>query len=725
MVEFSLGAMDADFYNEHPVNEDSSIEEPIIPINKLGETVVEQDPRTGGGILQNIEASIRRGSSQFQLIWSTPSNNPIGGRPKAYGREVRQAIREMLEANDINMVGMELPTSSNTNMSGFDMQGGTIREEKRQKDIQEVKEAIDFAVDVAGGGGVDIWSQEFARDITDSQWNEKGGARFFDYSQEELTYKDQINAAIKDPTKSVERNPRIDSVKYLYDDRTGQLISNIKKSGLIHAPKYMVAKEIDKDFNRNFVGQYDKHREEVLGDGTIKEGDYVDLTGRWLNVENTDDQIHRVPKYDETQSKFETETIDWAELERRAAEKNKGKKHEEWVSPERLAFELQLDNQILQMRGQSAYYSQGYEGQKKQIMKLQDDWHNFQKEEEKMKKLFGNDKDGLEFWRTKKTKEIGEKYGRSIRSEEQIEKLQNNDAEGFFEQSIRESQHTIKHTHEAAASADARAQEVEMMKEHVKTPQEIALKNTQESYAELGMYAFDKTKNDPNVKKDIYVGPEMGWPTAYGGHPEEFITIIKGAREKMAKQLHDHKGLSEEKAKELARKHIRGDFDTSHLAMWYNHFEKKKDEPEEKRLKRFNKWYMGMVDRMQEEDVIGSIQVVDAITGQHSHLPPGQGIFPVVKAVKRLKEKYGDKFDIDIVSEGHEEERFGTGRILTETWKAFGSPVSSGYYGGQSAPRTWGGIQGSYFGATQPPTYIVGAYVPSNEWSLWSEVPFE
>jgi hypothetical protein len=79
-------------------------------------------------------------------------------------------------------------------------------------------------------------------------------------------------------------------------------------------------------------------------------------------------------------------------------------------------------------------------------------------------------------------------------------------------------------------------------------------------------------------------------------------------------------------------------------------------------------------------------------------------------------------FDGPIISEGHEEDTagFGSGRILTETWRAFGSPI-----GNYSRGRAWGGIQHSYFGHTSPTTYIVGAYVPSNDWQLWSETPFE
>ena len=31
----------------------------------------------------------------------------------------------------------------------------------------------------------------------------------------------------------------------------------------------------------------------------------------------------------------------------------------------------------------------------------------------------------------------------------------------------------------------------------------------------------------------------------------------------------------------------------------------------------------------------------------------------------------------------------------------------------------------AHFGYGAPSNYIVGAYAPSNEWKLWSEVPFE
>ena len=80
-----------------------------------------------------------------------------------------------------------------------------------------------------------------------------------------------------------------------------------------------------------------------------------------------------------------------------------------------------------------------------------------------------------------------------------------------------------------------------------------------------------------------------------------------------------------------------------------------------------------------------------------------------------------------IISEGHEEDtsNFGKGRILTEAWRAFGSPVGRYSRGAPMGLQSWGGMQSAYFGHARPITYIAGAYSPSNEWTLWSETPFE
>ena len=155
------------------------LEDPIIPINMLGQTVPEQDP-SGGNIIQNVQAAIRRGAGNIQLVMTTSPEAAIGGRFKAYGHEVREELKEILLANDVKMSGIELPTAI-SNLSGFNRQQGAFSEETRERDIAEVRDAIRFAADVAGGGGVDILSWEFDRNFSDAKWNrDKSGKMIFE-----------------------------------------------------------------------------------------------------------------------------------------------------------------------------------------------------------------------------------------------------------------------------------------------------------------------------------------------------------------------------------------------------------------------------------------------------------------------------------------------------------------------------------------------------------------
>jgi hypothetical protein len=240
-----------------------------------------------------------------------------------------------------------------------------------------------------------------------------------------------------------------------------------------------------------------------------------------------------------------------------------------------------------------------------------------------------------------------------------------------------------------------------------------------------------------NIKHDLYVGPEIGWPQFYGSHPREFVDMIRGSREVMVKMLtndKDYKGkyeefglsspLSRSEAEEEAKRHIKGMLDTSHMGMWLQSFHP--EMPWDKRVKEFTKWYKEQIEWLadvnKKEQVIGGIQAVDSAGAAHGHLPPGQGILPVKDAVEILKQKGG--FTGYLTSEGHEEEKFGEGRILLKTWQHFNAPITTGYGPGVPVQR-WGNIQHAYFGRTYSPMFMFGSYAPSNEFKLWSEVPLE
>ena len=143
-MEFRTGyyiPMDRGYYVEAMQQGEPKLEEPIVPIHELGQTVPERDPRTGANILQTTEAAIKAGTGNIQFVLTTPPESAIGGRPKAYGKDVREAIRELAKANQVLISGVELPTAI-SNLSGYNPQSGTINDEQRYRDLNEVRDEI-------------------------------------------------------------------------------------------------------------------------------------------------------------------------------------------------------------------------------------------------------------------------------------------------------------------------------------------------------------------------------------------------------------------------------------------------------------------------------------------------------------------------------------------------------------------------------------------------------
>ncbi|HLF54799.1 MAG TPA: TIM barrel protein [Candidatus Nanoarchaeia archaeon] len=621
MVEFRMmgyNPMDREYHeaiSEAP-KEEVNLEKPIFPISELGQTVPEHDPAGRfKNIIQTTQAAIRGGAGTLQIVLMTPHESAIGGRPKAYGKEVREALREVALASGVNIAGVELPTSLN-NLSGFDYQQFAFSEEKRKQSLEEVKDAIKFTADIARGGGVDIVSWEFPRSINDAPFQEKEKGRF----------------------EQVGEQP----IKMIVDDRTGRTMQ-IRKTEVQHLP-------------------YDPETFKEITE--VKDGKPVVNAFAWEDF------------------------VRWGEKE--------GKR------PEQIYMEKVFEGQIKTLEGWRSTYM-GYA------------------EEVKEKAL----------------KPAQEEYEQATGAEKEAALKKVKQAELLYREKL-----------QAAIGQEQQAKEVEERKKHLKPLDEYAFAKSTDSYAKAGIIAMQETHEGMEkgrVTKPIHVGPEIGWPGFFGSHPDEFIKLVKKSRDRMAdllssRQVKDsetgemvdnpyfRQDLNKSHAMEEAKKHIKGLFDTSHMGMWLAHFKPEKDpqtgtiETEDKRVQRFNKWYKEQVEKIAKEDVVGSIQLVDSMSAAHGHLPPGQGIFPVKEAAEIFKK---NKFSGFIVSEGHEEEKFGEGRILTKTWQAMGSqaPIGRGYFA--SEPVGWGRVQSGYFGKTYSPTFMFGSYAPSNEFKLWSEIPLE
>lgn len=578
------------------VGKQARIEEPIFTIGELGQTVPEHDPAGKfKNMIQGVQAAMRAGSKNIQLMMTTPHTSAMGGRPKSYGKEVRQAMKEAFVANDAQLVGIELPTSIN-NLSGFDPQQGVFSETIRQNYMDEVKEAIRFASDIGQGGGIDIVSWEFQRPIRDAASEKEG----FELEEEEI--------------------------RQVVEEDTGR----------IHAFRI---KEVERDLP--FIP------------GTLKGTEIDKKTG-----------LHKLEKW-----KWE----DFGNL----AKKEGG-------TPEEHFLKIQLEARRKTAHGYALHYAGRAEAEFERAAEL------------------------------KKTADLGAdpRTGRHF-SEGEVEELRRR-AERAEEEAKGEMQ--------LAQSQLQEAKETERKIGQMRAVSVYAKRRSMESYADLGIAAMDETTNNPRVRRPLHVGPELGWPHAYGGHPDEFIELIQGARTIMAEKLiaDPVRRMTRAQAEKEANEHIRGVLDTGHLGMWLEHY--KPEEGYRKRVEEFNKWFLNQIDKIAKADVLGGIQAVDSAGAAHGHLPPGQGIFPVVEAVQKLKEK---GFQGYVVSEGHEEERFGEGRILLKTWQAFNAPIESRYGPGVPA-RQFNDIHQGYFGRQRPPVQMCGGYTPPfGEYKPWSEIPFE
>lgn len=604
-----------------PPNVEERLSEPIVSTKKLGATVAEQQ-QGGGTFLHNIQSQIRAGTGTVQLMFNVPHTSAVGGRPKGYGKEVREAMRQVIKQAGVDVTGAEMPTSSMTNMSGYNQQMDEFSDQVLESHKQEVRDAMQFLIDVTGGGGIDVVSFEFPRTIVDQEWAENG--KLFEGH----------------------KNEKETGIKKLVDRRTGRKHANIPMNMKAQIPVYT---EKDGEFFP-----------ELKEDGTPKTKE--------IKITHYEDVYENGRKVKAKEELFFEE-----------------------YSRSQLA---QLKGQIKQQKGEIAYSEYLINGWEKELNKP----GIAEEEKKKLQTVIDGRKKGIE---------------------------------GSYAQ---------------MAASKQKAKEYEEDLKHIRSAETFGVEKTMNSYAELGIYAMQETDaNKKDLDKDLWVGPELGWPQQYGGQPKEWINIIQGAREKMVELLTNPEieavdgtmkkndlfraDISHDQAVKEANQHIKGVFDTGHLGMWLNNFRRKPGESEKDRIDKFNEWYLEQIDDIIKADVVGDIQVVDSQSGAHAHLPPGEGILPLKETINKFQKS---NFEGGIISEGHEEEGFGKGRIITQTWKHFGA-IPGGIYGPSGAAggmgpiygTPWGNIQNAYFGRTYTPFFIVGAYSPSNDWKVWSEVPLE
>jgi len=183
-----------------------------IGIKEIGQSVTEGS--RFGTFITTSQNAIRSGAGKIELASGMGGGQePVGA--EAYGKDARQAIREIFKANEAEVVSVHSPVQVG-NLSGYNPQERGFSDEHRKMGIEEVKKAIDFAGDV-NGGAVVVHTGEFQRDMSDQPWakNPDGTYKFMNYQEE--------------PGRAV---------LYMVDDRTGKLITEVRKSMIVREPMF-------------------------------------------------------------------------------------------------------------------------------------------------------------------------------------------------------------------------------------------------------------------------------------------------------------------------------------------------------------------------------------------------------------------------------------------------------------------------------------------------------
>ncbi len=688
--------------NVKDISPDANIEQPIVPIKELGQSVTEG--RQFGTLIQSSTAAIRAGAGQIELQPGMGGGEePLG--VESYGKDAREALRELAKVNEITFSSVHTPPQIG-NMSGFNPQQGGFSDEYRKKEIEEVRAAILFAAETTQGGAVVVHTGEFQRPMFDAPWNK----------QEQF--------------KSYEEEPER-AIKPLVDIRTGKTIQEVRMNQLV--PRAV--------WNRYEEGNefWEKHNGQPHPDdkgNIVKPGDYIDYEGRVVV------RAKRVPVYDEENNTFLVHREKWGDLVKEAEDRNEEKERElgrpltqeETITPEEAFLHATTETQEAIARGWAGNYGSHARNYFRSIQKYKEALEFYKKLEGKIPKE--------ELWKIERQHEefglqrIGLVPFESKRPTEIIKDALRDAREGFA---------SVK---EMVTGQLQSAEDQKILREHAVSASKYAIRQSMKSYAEAGIEAMQQSDNNPHAQRDIFVAPENIFPDmGYGSHPEELRELVQNARKKMLqylteKQIEDpagrtgenghirmvdnpyYTGMDKKQAEKEARDHIKATLDTQHMGMWFNNFKQEPGETRQLRKKRFDKWYLQEVEKLSKEDIVGNIHLVDSVGGSHQHLPAGQGDLPLKETLKILKK---NGFRGTINSEGHGEERFGQGRILLETWKEFGTPIyGMGGYGLPGMPsQNWSNVYHGYFGRTYPPYFIHGAYSPSNEWTLWSEVPME
>lgn len=275
----------------------------------------------------------------------------------------------------------------------------------------------------------------------------------------------------------------------------------------------------------------------------------------------------------------------------------------------------------------------------------------------------------------------------------------------YLERAVQDAEQHKKYIQDGVVAYGKQEAQIEEQMKRTVPISDIGRERTAETLAKAAVYAWDKEKAQ-DLERPLFISPENIFPeTGYGSHPEELKEMIINGRKKMAEIL-EQRGMSRGEAEDVAKEHIKATFDVGHAYTWKKFFKKEPGESFEEAEKRFNKWMLEEVDKLNKEGIIGHVHLSDNFGYYDEHLTPGTGSAPLKEFVEKMR-KAGHMEPM--IAEGGAQSKEEYYQAMTGGWRALSSsPIYR--------TSRWTDIEDSYFGRVGSPTYIVGKYAPSQEY---------
>ncbi len=657
-----------------------------------------------------VGAKLRAGTKTMEIgFFGMGKGSGQGHTPEMYGEKQRKALEEIGKANKVDFT---THTSVGVyGLAGMDQQGNFSKSSKNFS-LTEIKRAIEFASDVAKGGPVVVHTGEFQRPVVDADWNEHKDDPF--YKKFKMYPDEEGRTSYK-----------------VVDTRTGAVMQEARKNRKVSRPVWNVAGK-GQDYTEG--GEVRK----VTGNEPYPV--YIDYLGNRVPPEQ------RVPVYDEKVGHFKVEQLEWKDLENEAKIMT-ARAREEWrlwksgklseddkkkslwrerflksdvkdetqieVRPEEAYIISTLETNAANSRGWASYYGGNFQKYIKTIKELEQAKELYQKIEQSTSE---NEK-----W---KLKQQAQQLSRFVPPESEMPVV-------LIDKEINEMKRQISQSQEAASAQQSQAEEARETIRHIQSAETYALNEAYDAYAMAAMTAMkhtDALEKQGSLKKPIAIAMENLFPETYGSHPDELIKLVHGSRQRMVDVL-KQQGYSESEAAKRARTHITATFDTGHLNMWRKYWVGDENKSIQENNDGFNKWMLSKIGEMVDKDIVGHVHIDDNQGYQDEHLAPGEGNTPIKEMVELLKKK-GYKGEL-IIEPGADYYTDLSGfHSVMKTWRYMDLPVygkgfGGGGGGGGRRGRTWNQVGYGYFGQMDPPYFTVGAYVPSEDWTLWSGVPMD